>query len=359
MFEFLGECADAARLSPEPPSAGPEGVFVIDPRGVERAWPLSFDAGAEVAKAYYLDTNSTSALLQKMRDEVQQGHRDTFRTARSKQQAVSILNRMLRSLTEPAQRSNDRTPIATPVELAVGISATQHLISGTVVGGAQATFTAGTEAVTQGAESKNDDVAVIKMIDPRSGGTVDIGVDVNNRERGVARKEDGGATASDEAGVMANYGTELWNVANKSRRGIGIMRRDAPQIPLCVGEIVSIATKKRAPAIGLVRWFSVDEAGIYRAGIEVISKRADCVGLRAAEHESNPGAARPALAMPFFGADEKVATLSALPGTFREGGVLIVERPDSDTRVRIQMNSLIDATPSCERFTYRVAPRNR
>jgi hypothetical protein len=81
--------------------------------------------------------------------------------------------------------------------------------------------------------------------------------------------------------------------------------------------------------------------------------------LRAAEDEDNPDAARPALAMPFFGADEKVATLAALPGTFREQGVLIVQSLESDAQVRVQMNSLIDATPSCERFTYRVAPRNR
>jgi hypothetical protein len=64
-------------------------------------------------------------------------------------------------------------------------------------------------------------------------------------------------------------------------------------------------------------------------------------------------AARPALAMSFFGADEKVATLAAPPGTFHERGVLIVESPGSEARVRVRMNSLIDATLSCERFTYR------
>lgn len=354
MFEFLGECADAAHLRPEPPSDGPESIFVIDPDGVERARPLEFEASGEVAKGYYLDTNPTSALLQKMRDETEQGSRGAFPTARSKRQAVSILNRVLRSLREPAQRSNDRTPIATPVQLAVGIAATQRLIGGPVAGGAQATFTAGTDVVAQGTESKNEQVAVLKMIDPRSGGTVDIGVDADTRKGGIGRKEDGGADGSDEASVMAIYGTEPWQVTNKSRRGIGIMRQDPPQTLLCVGEIVSIATKKRAPAIGLVRWFTVDEAGIYRAGVEIIGKRADSVNLRAAEDEGNPGAARPALALPFFGADENVATLAAPPGTFSEGGVLIVESPGSDAQVRVQMKSLIDATPTCERFTYRV-----
>jgi hypothetical protein len=354
MFELLGECADAADLGPEPPSVGPEGIFVIDPGGVERAKPLEFEASGGVAKGYYLDTNATSALLQKMRDEVEQGNRDAFRTTRSKRQAVSILNRVLRSLKEPAQRSNDRTPIAKPVQLAVGIAATQRLIGGPIAGGAQATFTAGTDVVTQGAESKNEEVAVLKMIDPRSGGTVDVGVDIDTRKGGIGRKKDGGADGPDEASIMANYGTEPWQVTNKSPRGIGIMRQDAPQTFLCVGEIVSIATKKRAPAIGLVRWYTVDESGIYRAGIEIIGKRADSIAVRAAKDEGNPGAARPALALPFFGADEKVATLAAPPGTFSEGRVLIVDSPGSDARVRVQMKSLIDATPSCERFTYRV-----
>jgi hypothetical protein len=359
MFEFLDECADAAVLSPDSPSAGPEGVFVIDPRGAERAWPLSFKTSGEAAKGWYLDTNSTSARLEKIRDEVEQGRRDAFRTARSRRQAVSILDRVIRSLKEPAQRSNDRTPLEKSVRLAVGISATQHLIDGAVVGSAQATFTAGKDVVPQGAEPKDDQTSVLKMIDPRSGGTVDVDVDLDNRKGGIGGKENGGAGGSGQAGVTANYGTELWDVANKSRRGVGIMRSDPPQSPLCVGEIVSIASKQRPPAIGLVRWFTVDDAGIYRAGVEIVGNRADSVSLRAVEKVGNPGAARAALAMPFFGADENVATLVAPPGTFREEGMLIVQSPDSETQVRVQMDSLIDATPSCERFTYRVAPGNR
>ena len=137
------------------------------------------------------------------------------------------------------------------------------------------------------------------------------------------------------------------------------MRHDAPQIPLCVGEIVSFATKKNAVALGVVRWLTVDEAGVYRAGAEIIGKRADSVRLRAAADEDNPSAARPALALPFFGADETVATLAALPGTFSEQAVLIVERPGTEAQVWIEINSLIDATPSCERFSYRIAPRKR
>lgn len=355
MFEFLGECADAAQLSVDPPSAGPEGIFVIDPRGVDRAFPLAFVADARAVKGYYLDTNSTVQVLEKMRDEVEQGRRENFSTARSKQQAVAIMNRIVRSLKEPAKRADDRTPIEAPVELAVGISATHHLIGGALGGVAQATFSAGAEVATHGREPKGDQGAVIKMIDPRSGGTVDVSVNSDDRRKGVDGKQTAGA---DGASVKAIYGSDLWNVTNKSRRGIGITRTDRPKTPLCTGEIVSIVKKKRASIMGLVRWFTVDEAGIHRAGVEIIGKRAESVLLRSAEQESKPGAARPALAMPFFGADEKVATLVALPGTFREGGVLVVQSSDGDAQVRVRMNSLIDATPSCERFTYRVTRGN-
>lgn len=350
MFEFLGECADAAGLAAQRPAAGPEGVFVIDARGVERAWPLSHKAAGEAAKSYYLETNATSSLLENIREEVEQGRRDAFPTARARRQASAILSRIVQSLREPAQRSNDRTPIEAPVQLAVGISATQHLIGGTVAG-TQATFGPGKESGARGAVSENDEDAVMKMIDPRSGGTVDV--DVNKGRR----RTDGSEGGADEAGVMAIYGSEPWDVTNKSRRGVGIVRRDPPRTPLCVGEIVSIATNKGASAIGLVRWFIVDEAGVHRAGIEIIGKRADSVNLRPLKHESNPDAARPALAMPFFGADEKAATLAALPGTYQEGGVLVVKCLETQAQVRVQMDSLIDATPSCERFTYRVSAR--
>lgn len=359
MFDLLGECADTAEFTPDPPSSGPEGVFVIDPSGEERAWPLSFDTGGDTGQRRYLNTSSTCALLQKMRDQTEQGEREEFRSPRAKRQAVSILNRMIRSLKEPGQRSNDRKPIAAPVQLAVGISATQQLIGGRVIGGAQATFTGGKEVVPKGVEPQDDDVSVMKMIDPRSGGTVDVGVDVGKRKGGTADGEGGASNGSEEAGVSAVYGTESWNVTNKSRRGIGITRSDPPHNPPCVGEIVSFSTKKNTSAIGLVRWFTVDESGIYRAGIEIIGKRADSISIRAVEDASNTGAARPALAMPFFGADEKVATLVALPGTFREQGRLIVQSAESETQVTVQMDSLVDATPSCERFTYRFTKGSR
>lgn len=363
VFEYMGECADAAQLGPAPPTAGPQGIFVIDPDGVERARPFESEAGGEGAKGYYLDTNPTSELLQQMRDQADQGDRDAFPTARAKQQFVSILDRVIRSLKEPAQRSNDRTSIATPVNLAVGITATQCLIDDSAVVGTEATFTAGPDVVARGSESesdkesRNDRVALLKMIDPRSGATVDIGVASEVRKRATRSKENDGADESDEESVLAIYGTESWQVTNRSRRGIGIMRHDAPRTPVCVGEIVSFATKKRDLALGIVRWLTVDEAGIYRAGVEIIGTRADPVRLRAAQDEDNPSAARPALALPFFGADEKLSSLVARPGTFNEQGVLIVESPASETQVRIQMDSLIDATPSCERFSYRIAPR--
>ena len=337
---------------------------MIDPDGVERARAWESEADGEVATGYYLDTRSTSELLQKMRDEADQGCGDAFPTAHSKQQFVSILNRAIGSLEDPAQRSSDRTSTAIRVQLAVGITATQCLIGGPAVVGTKATFGAGRDAVIQGAESgsesdaKSDRVDQLQMIDPRSGATIDVGVDFDTGKRGIRGKKDGGADGSDDGSAIASYGTEPWKVTNKSRRGIGIMRRDPPQTPPCVGEIVCIAKQGRTSTIGLVRWLTVDETGIYRAGVEAIAKRADSVTLRAAEDEDNPGAARPALALPFFGADEKVATLAALPGTFSERGVLIVESPGTEVQVRIQMNSLIDATPSCERFTYRITDRD-
>ena len=357
MFEVLGECADVARLGPELPSAGPDGVFVIDPDGVERAKLLMFQTGGKVTKGYYLETKSASALLQKMRDTANQGEGNAFPTARAKQLFVSILNRVILSLKEPPRRANERKAIAIPVNLAVGITATQSLIGGPDVGGTAATFTAGpggpVQVVEAESEAEEDGVDLLKMIDPRSGATVDVGVDFDAGKRDVRSKE-GGAKGSDEAGATVAYGTEPWQVFNKSKRGIGIMRHDPPQTPLCAGEIVSFATKKLASTIGVVRWLTVDEAGVHRAGIQIIGKRADSVSLRAAKDKDNPGAARAALALPFLGAEEKVATLATLPGTFSERGVLIVKSLASGDQVRIQMTSLVDATPSCDRFSYRI-----
>jgi len=362
VFEFMGECADAADLAPEPPAAHSEGIFVVDPDGVERAKPLDSGAGGEGAKVYYLDTNSTSEQLQEMHDQAVEDYGNAFPSTRAKQQFVSILNRVVRSLKEPAQRSNDRKPIAIPINLAVGITATQNLIDGSAVVGTEATFTAGPDVAVQNSEAEPDEEAngdrmsSLKMIDPRSGATVDIGVIAEARRRAMGSKRNGGA---EEESILATYGTEPWQVTNSSRRGIGIMRHDTPRLPLCVGEVVSFSAKKNSLALGVVRWLTVDEAGVYRAGVEIIGRRADPVRLRAAADEDNPSAARPALALPFFGADEKVATLAALPGTFSEQAVLIVESPGTETQVWIEMNSLIDATPSCERFSYRIAPRKR
>jgi hypothetical protein len=344
MFEVLGECADVARLSPELPSAGPEGVFVIDPDGIERARPLKSETGGEVAKGYYLETKFASALLQKRRDRANRGGRGVFPTTRSKQLFVSILDRVILSLKEPPTRVTDRKFVAAPVNLAVGITATQFLIGGPDVGGTESTFTADPDAPVQVVEWESEAESEAK----------NDGVAVDARKRGTRSKKGGGADGSDEAGVMVTYGTEPWQVFNKGKRGISILRNDPPQTPLCAGEIVSFATKKLPSTIGVVRWLTVDEAGVHCAGIEIISKHAESVSLRAAKDKDNPGAARAALALPFLCDDEKVATLAASPGTFSERGVLIVENLGSGNQVRIQMKSLIDATPSCDRFSYRI-----
>ena len=348
MFELLGECADVARLGPELPSAGPEGVFVIDPDGVERARPLKSEAGGEVAKGYYLETKFASGLLQKMRDRANRGARSVFPTTRSKQLFVSILDRVILSLKQPPRRVIDRKFVATPVNLAVGITATQFLIGGPDVGGTESTFTADPGAPVQVVEWESEAESEAK----------NDGVAVDARKRGTRSKKGGGAKGSEEAGVMVTYGTEPWQVFNKNKRGIGILRHDPPQTPLCAGEIVSFATKKRPSTIGVVRWLTVDEAGVHLAGIDIISKHADSISLRAAKDKDNPGAARAALALPFLCDDQKVATLAALPGTFRVRGVLIVESLGSENQVRIQMTSLVDATPNCDRFSYRIIDGN-
>jgi hypothetical protein len=240
--------------------------------------------------------------------------------------------------------------LATPVYLASGITATQCLIDGTAAAGNEAIFTAGPGGNDKDheAESQEQGDSSLKMIDPRSGATVDIGVAAKARE--AAARADAA-----EASTLASYGTEPWQVTNKSRAGIGIMRRDPPRTPMCVGEIISLAGKGgRASAIGLVRWLTVDEVGVYRAGAEIIGTRAECVSLRRPGDEESLGAERKALALPYFGAAEKVATLIAPPGTFSEQGELIVENSANKAQARIEMTSLIDATPSCERFSYRI-----
>ena len=347
MFEFLGECADVAVLGTKRPSSGFKGIFVIDPVGIERARPL--EADLEMATGCYLNSKPTIELLQKMCDWAEQAGQDVFPTARSKRQYVSILNRVLNSLNEPAHRSNDRKPLAKPVYLASGITATQCLIDGTAAAGNEAVFSAGPDANDKDheAESKKERDSSLKMIDPRSGATVDIGVAAKARE--AAARAD-----ALEASTLASYGTEPWQVTNKSRVGIGIMRRDPPRTPMCVGEVIALAGKGRASAFGLVRWLTVDEVGVYRAGAEIIGTRAECVSLRRSGDEESLGAERRALALPYFGAAEKVATLIAPPGTFSERGELIVENTANKAQARIAMTSLIDATPSCERFSYRI-----
>ena len=85
-------------------------------------------------------------------------------------------------------------------------------------------------------QAGEDADSLLKMIDPRSGATVDIGMAAKARERAAIAE-------AEAAARLAKYGTEPWQVTNKSQTGLGIMRRERPNNSMCVGEIISLAGK--------------------------------------------------------------------------------------------------------------------
>ena len=180
----------SARLSPEATICkGPDGVFVIDPDGVERARPLKSEAGGEVAKGVL--SRNKIRLPDSCRRCVTRtipGRGEVCSPLPAAKQlfvrrfwivSFSASNNLLtprhrsqirRGPCEPGRRHyRDAIPHWRP-RLSWRDRVDLHRRPRCPRPGRRMGIRSRNE------EAKNDGVAVLKMIDPRSGATVDIGM---------------------------------------------------------------------------------------------------------------------------------------------------------------------------------------
>jgi hypothetical protein len=354
LFDLLFECVDGVTVSGTSPSTGNRGIFVVDPRGRRRTMSLpAATARGLPDDALIVDANASIEPLRQRLSEIMA--QDTVATDLPywRNQEIALIERVLRTVSEPRDRSGNRQPLGAEVRLVAGVRAIQQLLGGPEVPVKQATFARGD--VTPGVEDRGPELSredQMEMIDPRTGSTVNVAVDFADTSRARAWAEH--RTRESGAGLRVDYHTDRWMALDIAASGVGILKRDAPEIPVGVGQVVAVAMSDDDWKLGLVRWMRLDGAGAYRIGIEFLQGSVEAVALRKAGRGKEPDPPRPALVLTPLERGT-LPTLIAPLGTIARGPMFELERPSTFDRQIVNATDPFSETSYFERLGFEVA----
>jgi len=268
MYQLLGTVADAAVLGPFAKVSRPAGIFVIAPRSDHHPRPyLKFDETPPDG-AQLLDANPVTERLQGLASTADGPRRTLIATT-------------MRAFGLPPKRHSPREIATGRVRLTTSLSSLHH-------------FLAGRDSTPPTAP------------DPAPDSDADIEIDIDADEPTT------GATPEH------SYTAEYWELLDQGPGGVGVIKRLRPNQAVGVGEIIGIQTptgdQQGSWSVGVVRWLSIANAGEYQIGVQLMARRAEAVGILAAEATSPS----PALLLRGEEGSER-ATLITAPGLLPKG----------------------------------------
>ncbi len=357
LFELLEPYADAATMhAGERPGGDPHSVFVIDPAGKKRVLPLASLGEDDIPKdAWYLDANPIVEPVEKQLKSLrarEAGRNDPFRW---EGRDVVLLARALEAFRGATEREDPRQHARQPVELAFGVTACHFGMSGPPVDADMAAFRTAAPPPPPPPGEPGDDS--MKMIDPRTGGTIDVAV--QRAHKGPAGRADAATEADDDAPRSAQtagaYRIDQWLIIDATPHGLGVRSQHSDRrLAIGVGELVGVQLRSTKRRLGIVRWLSIDDEGHYRAGIEYLQGLPEPVAVREIDPKAGPGSRRPGIALlPNRGM--RTPSLVALLGTQQKHNLFLLERGGPQGPLEIRTLSMMDRTHFFERLGFEVA----
>ncbi len=303
VYEAFSEHAPAAQIIRITDVNRPAGIFVIDPNMGNRPIPYAQLKAPPQARCRLLDVNPALAGLRKQ--QPRSGDNDVLPS--------HVLAAMIRALGLPPKRHTPREITEGRVVVAVGLSTVHHFLS------------EGDDS--QSAAPSNEDEIEIQ--------------------------------AAPAAGHPRRYSyrSESWQVADEGPGGFGLLRKEPPDNPAGVGELVGLNFPQRGDGeydwtIGVVRWVNIDSDDKQQMGIQVFSTSAMPISLIVENiTDTITRIPRPALAVPTLDA-ERGTTIISPRGIFSKGSQL---RVGGETHISlIEANNLSDSTSSLDRFSFKI-----
>ena len=314
VYSAFSVCIDETTIEAIRNVDKPVGLFVIDPDLDQRPLPYR-DAEADLSDNHLLlDANPAMEILMARLDA---GNTGDLGARPDRQISTDLIHSIVRALGIPPKRHTPREYSEGRVGLTTGLTSLHHFI-----GGKRAS-----ELASPPAERPDDEY--------------DVGVD----------------TEDQSPEVEGSYTAEYWELQNRGPGGIGIIQRLRPSITIGVGELIGVQIPVKGQAdtdwiIGVVRWLSIDNAGEYQAGVQILAQSAEPAAISIRDDQSALDAEpRAALAVPKLAAS-KTATLIVPPGFFARNVPLLVQT--SSASVEIKAEALIESTNTYERISYSI-----
>ncbi len=353
IYRLLGDCAGDAGLSPLHTVDQPAGIFVIEPASDSRPRAfVDYEAGSLDGNVLLLDANP---LVQRFKGRLESSDKSVEPSGAGTE---SFLKYMIRSWGLPPQRHTPRRGSDGQIRLLTGLSNLYYLLGGTATE-LDGSSSFGSRDLDHVFDTKQE-AETLDVISVKSGGVVTVSASHWGGEEEGKRPLQRRPQAQEKKPAARpplspdSFSAEYWELVNQGPGGLGIVKHIRPNYAIGVGGTIGIQFPGKAGqegrwALGAVRWLSIADSGEYQAGVQLLSPRATPVAVRATSAFGQGASLRAGLALPDLDGGSESSLISPR-GTYRKGGVLVVETGEQVLKLR--MESLEETTGSYDRYTF-------
>jgi hypothetical protein len=344
------------KTTPEDPA---QTCLVVDPWDRHRIMSLKSLDGSRIPQgAWCLELD---LMVHKLERDLKKMHqRDDSKPGDLNSQSLEtrLLSQTLRAINEPLKRESDRNASDELTRVALGVPSCHYALGGSCLDELKPKRSA--PASFEVAEDLHEDT--LKMIDPRSGATIDGRITWERQRHGGADSGDTsrpGAHAEDPEDIKLQVRVDDWLATNTTARGLGLQSTYTTSPgTLAVGELAGIRLGTQAATVSLVRWLSIDETGNCRIGIEYLEGEPAAVTLFQRDEKGQLGPAKPGVVI-LPGRTDRRPSLLTSPRNGMSLGLRDFHVKVADTGQRLELRALevLEQTQFVQRLSVEIIGR--
>lgn len=324
-----------------------EGLFVIDPAGDDGPIYRLYQPADASSNALGLDTRALGEHLRQQRG-------DDEALINDQQLSNDLLAHLALAWTTAPSRAHERTAVAEPIELTLGLTATHHFCAGEM----DFSLLLSKDGYIKVSKPEDNPFLRSKEQAPNKHRTPDVW-DSPYQNRGLANFSDDSIeyTMRSQHKVVEQaksrekfqfYPTETINI---SPGGYCLRWSGASAAQIRTGEIIGIRERDHKNwSVGVVRWVRLHDSGPH-LGIELLSPTATPFGARVVQKAGPQGEFQRVLVLPEIKQTGQPTTMITPRLPFRSGQKVVMVYRDKETRV--QLVRRLQSTAAFSQFEFR------
>jgi hypothetical protein len=306
IYEQLNDWVQYVTIGKFEQRASPGGHFVVDLAGDGRPVPLAtFKAEGSQDRHRLIDASALGGLIEELLERLNAGQSPGSGIRLSPFFAKSVIAHVLRAWGLPPKRSAPREPRRGTLSLTCGLGGAYYFVNGE----------------REFARPRTDE------------------------------EEDEMQAGMRESTPPGNYVADEWELVDEGPSGFAVIKTERPRYSVRVGDLVGIGESsgsKRTWSLGIIRWMMVRQGKGYRIGVQIISRSASAVAVRAVSGSEQDRRYRRALL--FTHADDPGRRCMITDrGLFL--GERVLELKEGDVERRVACGALAESAVGFDYFT--------